>query len=305
MSDYVGSVWIAPVVNYYSGVNVIVRCFGDGCVPCSIECGTLAWEVYNASNSYPIYGNSIAANMSTILRYGDGLRTGGSYYVEVTASVPWQVVVEQYSGVATTTSSVTSSPTTTTTTTSTSSTSLTTTTTTTPSVVWYTMSIGYVVTNSTICSPSVPWSCSWSGTITWPDASCTDGCYVSLVLGQTSGDATYHIDYPEAFVGQSGYAITWSLSMNTPANQSTLSVTITDANGNVVAHQSTTPTGPASLSGSFQPTESSLASPPASAAGIQMILVAGLVFGATCSAYLRVVPVRRLVNSIIFRLRER
>src|SRR5207249_86952 len=96
VNNYIGSTWNAPLVNDDAGIDLVVRCFGSGCSPGCYSCGTLGWEIYDASTGGSIYGNSIPANMSQVLRYGNGLRTGGSYYVEVTASVQWQILVEKY-----------------------------------------------------------------------------------------------------------------------------------------------------------------------------------------------------------------
>src|SRR5881296_816804 len=367
VNNYIGSTWNAPLVNDDAGIDVVVRCFGSGCSPGCYSCGTLGWEIYNASTGGSIYGNSNPANMSQVLRYGNGLRTGGSYYVEVTASVQWQILVEQYNGDTTTTSSTTSassttatSMTTTSTTAATSTTASTSTTqsgstptstsvqcpasittassftctayvnpesatgvvtfrtqsagsitmyhhctlsggsctdtftyngdvgggstvtitaaydgdsthapSTSPSVViqveglstttttttsapafrYYTVSITYVVTNSTICNPYPLVQCTWSGTISWPNGI----GYSNYVIGPTNGGATYNVNYPQGLVGQPGNPITWSLSMNTPPSQSVLTLTVTDANGNVVLQQSTASSNTTDISGSYQP----------------------------------------------------
>ena len=127
-----------------------------------------------------------------------------------------------------------------------------TTTSTTSAYVTYTLSITYVVTNSTICNPYPLVQCTWSGTITWPNTSCTNGCYSSYIIGPINGNSVYHVSYSTAFIGQSGYSMTWSLSMITPPSESTLTLIVTDQNGNVVSDQNTTPCT-SGFSGSYQP----------------------------------------------------
>jgi len=106
----------------------------------------------------------------------------------------------------------------------------------------------YSVANETACQPDPYTQCTWSGTVSWPTSEC-DFAYACQSL--QLGPQPYNGAYP-FILGECGIAVNWSLSMNTPSNESQLSVTITNAQGVVVYHSGTSPTT-ASLGGSYSP----------------------------------------------------
>lgn len=147
----------------------------------------------------------------------------------------------------TSTSTITTTSNATNQTSSTNSTTTTTTTTTTSSVdLSYHLNVIYTISNQTMCDPYPLVQCTWTGSINWRSAACYLGC--SYVIGPTHGDSSWSVT-----LSGCGSPINWSLSMNTPTNQSTLAVTITNANGFVVYSQSTSPGGSSGLSGSWAP----------------------------------------------------
>jgi hypothetical protein len=113
------------------------------------------------------------------------------------------------------------------------------------------LEIDYFVTNQSICqSGGTP--CDWSGTLSWPTSTC-DYVYPcqSLQIAPRAGSYSYPVT-----LGECGISVDWSLSMTTPANESSLSVTVENSAGAVVYQQST-PSGSSSASsnlvGSYAP----------------------------------------------------
>jgi hypothetical protein len=130
----------------------------------------------------------------------------------------------------------------------TDTTSTATTTTSTPSVQKLEVQIGYIVTNETICQANQGAHCNWSGAISWPTAACN---YMYTCQGLQLSSLTGTHTYPVT-LGECGIAVSWSLSMSSPANDAQLSITITHSLGAVLYQGSTTPQS-TSMSGSYSP----------------------------------------------------
>lgn len=106
--------------------------------------------------------------------------------------------------------------------------------------------VTYTITNQTMCNPYPFVQCNWSGTITWQDGTCSY-CYANYALGSSQQDASY----PVTLLG-CGYPVTWTLSMSTPTNESSLVLVIKNSSGTIVYQQGTSPGGNPSLKGSYE-----------------------------------------------------
>jgi hypothetical protein len=225
-------------------VAVVIICMAGIFAVSSELTGTATATTYTSTVTRQASGSVSTVFVPTTITNGSAATVTQTSTLTTTATTTDTVL----SGVLNvTTATVTILQTTTTTTTASVTVTTTATVTSSDSSKTVDFAVSYVTENDSICQPPSAAQCVWSGSISWPTSSCgyLYACSGISISPQRANE-TYEIALDDCS------PVNWSLSMGTPPNESSLTVTITNSHGTVLYQTETNASTP-SLTGSYSP----------------------------------------------------